>query len=290
MSAIDWRQLPSLSSLRAFEAAARLGGFSQAARALNVTHAAVAQQVRGLEAELATVLARREGRGLALTSEGQRLAAALSEGFGVLAGGVDEVRRSRNRPGVHITTTVVMGQTVVMPRLSRFWLRHPDIRVSVTPTQAVADLVRDGYDCAIRSGAGGWPGVEARHLYRSRTVVAGAPSLMTSAPDLSALPWIADPNDPQDREWLIAGGLDPDRVTVRGIDNPVLSVAAAIAGNGLLFSTDVVLADAIAAGQLVLFPYPELPDADYWLVTPSGPLRPAVRTFVDWLVEELGSQ
>ena len=48
----DWRSLPPLTSLRAFAAVAELGGFSQAARALNVTHAAVAQQVRAFEAHL----------------------------------------------------------------------------------------------------------------------------------------------------------------------------------------------------------------------------------------------
>ena len=79
--AIDWRSFPSLTSLRAFEAAARSCSFSVAARALNVTHAAVAQQVRALESELGRELLYREGRGLALTAEGARLLAALSEGF-----------------------------------------------------------------------------------------------------------------------------------------------------------------------------------------------------------------
>ena len=64
MPSLDWRHLPSLSSLRAFEAASRFGNFSAAARALNVTHAAVSQAVRGLEAELGTALLRRDGRWL----------------------------------------------------------------------------------------------------------------------------------------------------------------------------------------------------------------------------------
>ena len=65
MSDPDWLHLPPLSALRAFEAAARLGGFSAAARALNVTHAAVAQQVRALEEHLGAPLIHREGRGMA---------------------------------------------------------------------------------------------------------------------------------------------------------------------------------------------------------------------------------
>ena len=98
-------QLPSLTSLRAFEAAARLGGFSAAGRELNVTHAAVAQQVRGLEATLGVTLLARAGRGLSLTSEGERLAAALTSSFGAIAAAVEEVRSGENGRPLHVTLT-----------------------------------------------------------------------------------------------------------------------------------------------------------------------------------------
>ena len=85
-------QLPSLTSLRAFEAAARLGGFSAASRELNVTHAAVAQQVRGLEAALGVTLLARAGRGMALSPEGERLATALTAGFESISAAIEEVK------------------------------------------------------------------------------------------------------------------------------------------------------------------------------------------------------
>ena len=88
----DWKSLPSLSSLRAFDQAARAGSFAGAARALNVTHAAVAQQVRALEADLGVALLRRAGRGVALTAEGTLLAQALAEGFERMAQGVADLR------------------------------------------------------------------------------------------------------------------------------------------------------------------------------------------------------
>ena len=77
----DWRHLPPLSTLRAFEATARLEGYSAAARALNVTPAAIAQQVRKLEDEMGAALVRREGRGLVLTEAGRQLAAQHSHSF-----------------------------------------------------------------------------------------------------------------------------------------------------------------------------------------------------------------
>ena len=85
---MDWRPIPSLSALRAFEAMARLGGLSAAARELNVTHAAIAQHIRYLEDFLTVKLAYREGNGMRLTPSGSDLSKALQDGFKTIAGGV----------------------------------------------------------------------------------------------------------------------------------------------------------------------------------------------------------
>ena len=86
MSAPDWRHLPSLSALRAFEVAARHRNFSAAARPLNVTHAAIGQAARSLEAELGTALLRRNGRDLALTEDGERPTPGRRDSFAVQRG------------------------------------------------------------------------------------------------------------------------------------------------------------------------------------------------------------
>lgn len=81
---IDWRTLPSLTALRAFAATADTRSFSQAARALNVTHAALSQQVRALEDDLGRSLVQRDGRGVSLTTDGEQLHDALGEGFAAI--------------------------------------------------------------------------------------------------------------------------------------------------------------------------------------------------------------
>ena len=88
---VDWKTFPSLTALRAFEAAARLQNFSRAARDLNVTHAAIAQQVRALEVDLGRELIYRQGRGLALTPEGEILARSVREGFSRIDQGLEAV-------------------------------------------------------------------------------------------------------------------------------------------------------------------------------------------------------
>lgn len=288
MPGIDWGSLPSLSALRAFEATARLDGFSAAARALYVTPAAVAQQVRGLEAELKVTLVTREGRGLALTEEGRRLAAALGEGFARIAQGVDDLRWAGRTRGLRITATEAFSQTVLMPRLAGFWMRHPDIPVSLYPSQAVTPLGPDGPDLAIRTGKGDWPGQQVEFLLQTQMIVVGAPSLLAQDRPLRDLPWIADHGYAPERE-LALSGMDIRTLKVVRMDNAVLSVTAAEAGLGLIFASDVVVRESISAGRLVEVEYPPLPVARYWMVTPEGAQREEVRLFKEWLKEEVGA-
>ncbi|MCL4676548.1 MAG: LysR family transcriptional regulator, partial [Pararhodobacter sp.] len=161
---MDWRDIPSLASLRAFDALARHGSLSAAARALNVTHAAVSQHLRALEAEFGEPLARRDGQGMQLTEAGDELAAALAEGFARIAGGVTQLRsRNAARPVV-VALTPSFAEAWLMPRMGRFWAAHPDIEVRLVPGVALTDLRRDGVDVAIRFGKGAWPELEAEPL------------------------------------------------------------------------------------------------------------------------------
>ncbi|MGL4321134.1 MAG: LysR family transcriptional regulator, partial [Paracoccaceae bacterium] len=169
--AVDWAAFPSLTSLRAFEAVARLRSFSGAARALNVTHAAVAQQVRALEAHLGLALVNKAGRGLALTREGEALAATLTEGFRVIAKGLATLADRGREASVHISLTSGFAAQWLMPRLRGFWTAHPDIALTMHPDPNVVDLARDGMDVAIRYGMGNWPGVEAEYLTSARMVI-----------------------------------------------------------------------------------------------------------------------
>ncbi|MEM0944316.1 MAG: LysR family transcriptional regulator, partial [Pseudomonadota bacterium] len=154
-------KLPSLASLRAFEAAARHLGFSAAGRELNVSHAAVAQQVRGLEAFLGLKLVARAGRGLELTPEGVLLADHLAEGFGKISSGIQQLTEAESARPLHITMTPSFAIGWLMPRLPLFREAHPEVELMVNPTVNVVSLADAGYDLAIRFGRGPWPGLES---------------------------------------------------------------------------------------------------------------------------------
>lgn len=284
---VDWRHMPPLTALRALEAVARLGGFSAAARALNVTHAAVAQQVRGLETELGVALLRREGRAVVLTAEGARLAAALAEGFGTIQTAVQAAQARREDGPVRITLTAAFAAQWLMPRLRDFWSRHPDIPLSLHPDPRVVDLPREAMDLGIRYGNGSWPGVTVERLAAGRLVVVGAPSLLTDAlRDLAALPWVLASDWPEQSNWLASRGFDPGALDVSSFPGEDLAIAAARQGLGLTVEDMALVQDDVAAGRLVILLDDQEKLPAYFVVTPPGPIRPAARIFLAWLLKQ----
>ena len=135
---MNWKDIPSLAALRAFEALARHGSLSGAARELNVTHAAVSQHLRQLESALDEPLARREGQGMALTDAGRDLALALGEGFARIAEGVAQLRDRRAQRLVVVALTPSFAESWLMPRIGGFWSAHPEVEIRLAPSIALA--------------------------------------------------------------------------------------------------------------------------------------------------------
>ena len=285
---MDWRDIPSLSALRAFEAMARLGSFSAAARELNVTHAAVAQHVRGLEAEFGEALARRAGSGMELTEEGQRLAAALSQGFGQIAAGVRELRQARGARPLQVTLTPSFAENWLMPRLGGFRVAHPDIPLALIPHQGVSDLVRDGYDLGLRFGRGHWPGVTAQMLVPANFVIVGTPELLegTDPDDLQALarlPWYVEEGWDETRLWAEAAGLDLEFSDVTSFPVNTMALSAVRSGLGLALQARALVEGDLKAGRLVALHQVAPSELGYYIVTPEGRLPARVKLLIDWL-------
>jgi LysR family transcriptional regulator, glycine cleavage system transcriptional activator len=284
----DWLHFPPLSSLRAFEAAARLNGFSTAARALNVTHAAVAQQVRALEELLGTPLIHREGRSMRLTPEGSRLSAALTDGFGSMQGTITAIRARREGDPVTVTITPDFASQWLMPRLWKFWEEHPNITVSLRPDHRILDLRREGIDLGIRFGNGGWPGVDAEFLVSARYMVVGAPSLLGEAHNLTPeqmrdMPWVGEENWPERANWLRAMGLEPGKLDMTNFATEELALAAARQGYGLHVESAALIEQDLADGRLRAVFDPKQDRPGYFIVMPPGLQRSAARTFIRWL-------
>lgn len=282
--------MPPLSALRAFEAAARLRSLSGAARELNVTHPAIAQQVRRLEAWFGVSLLVRAGRGVEATEAGARLAAGLEDGFGAIRRAVEAMAED-DRP-LNITLTPTFAAYWLMPRLGAFRAAHPDIPLILDPTSDSVDLRRGAHDLAIRFGAGEWPGLEATRLLPSDFVVAAAPALLAghridTAADLLGLPWVQELGTDELRVWMAAQGVEDavPRNVARMPGNMMLD--AIRRGEAIGITGRAWLAMDIEAGTLVtLFDREQSSDLGYWIATLPGPRRPAAKTFIAWLKRE----
>lgn len=291
MSEIDWRKMPPLTALRAFAATARAGGFSAAARRLNVTHAAVAQQVRALEADLGTELVWREGRSLHLTPEGERLAAVLTDSFTMIQTAVEGLRAHKTERPLTVTLPPAFAAEWLMPRLARFWKKHPDVALSLLPELRTVDLREVGASLGIRFGSGGWSGVHSEFLTAAPQVVVAAPELLggrtkLSLREMSMLPWIREGDWPEQMQLLESIGLKPAALKFTDFPNEELALSAAREGIGLHLETEALIEEDLKLGWLVKIHELNTENLGYYVVWPPGPMSAAAKTFVDWLKSE----
>ena len=284
---MNWLEMPPLSSLRAFAAFAETGKVTAAGTALNVSHAAISQQMRNLESLLNAQLLDRSGRALMLTEQGQQLADALALGFGAIEGAVRDITNADADRPVHISCTPTMASAWLMPRLADFRASHPDIDLMINPTPDVVALVPGGIDVALRFGEGGWTGVVSEPLLTSPIVIVAAPSLIsdrtiTQPSDLTAFPWLDEVGASESTMWLQSHGIEPRMVKSRIQLPGNMMLDGARDGQGVIITVQHFVQSDIDAGRLRIL-FQARAGGDYHILTRSGALRAPVKTFVAWL-------
>ena len=289
---INWRSLPPLSALRAFAAFAQAGGLEQAGARIGVTHAAISQQIRALEAHLGLTLVERGGRRLALTAQGRKLADTLDASFAAIATTLAELTSTDASKPLRITTTTTFAGGWLMPRLADFRARHPGIDLVIDPSPDLRAIGPEA-DIGIRYGTGDWPGLASHLLLRSGVIVVAAPSLVpqdapTAPENLANLPWLQELGTTEATAFLAKHGV------LRGPGAGMISLPgnllldAARDGQGVaIVVRDFVAAD-LAAGRLRLL-YEDDGDEGYHLVTRPGTRHPALQIFCAWLLRQAGT-
>lgn len=285
---MDWNRLPSLSALRAFEAAARLSSFSKAAAELNVTHAAIAQHVRALEAEFATSLITRQGRGVVATDEGRDLATALQTGFLTIAEGVETLRSTRAQRPLNISTTPSFATNWLMPRIGDFWALHPDIALNINPSADLVDLRADGFDLGIRFGRGGWPGVTSELLTDGNFWVVANPSLIadrdaTCVAELTDLTWLAEDFLKERFGLLENEGVDPATLNIKLLHTSALVDSGIRSGLGIGIMPRSLVERDVTAGNLVKICTLSQEGFGYHMITLPDRAPKGLRELTKWL-------
>lgn len=281
-----------LNALRAFEASARHLSFTLAADELNVTQAAVSQQVRGLEGRLGVALFRRLPRGLALTDEGHALLPVLGDAFDRMASVVQQFDSGHF---FEVLTIGVVGTFAVgwlLPRLRLFQQSCPFVDLRLLTHNNVVDVAAEGLDCAIRFGVGTWPGLDAERVMDAPLAPVCTPGMAArigKAGDLASLPLLRSYRPDDWPAWFASAGQACP--TIRGpvFDSSRLMAEAAMQGAGVALVPVAMFERELAEGRLVRPLACEVMTGSYWLVRQrSRPLTPAMRAFRDWLVAQAG--
>ncbi|EPS5941472.1 LysR substrate-binding domain-containing protein [Klebsiella quasipneumoniae] len=284
---------PPVASLRSFEAVARLGSVTQAAHEMSVTHSAVSQHIKQLEALVGVTLFVRHGRGVRITEEGRLYALQIREALQHIADATRMVQIKPRTMELTLATLPSFGCHWLLPRLARFQARHPQIAVRLLTSLAVVNLQQEGIDLAIRMGQGDWEGMDNRHLFADEQLVVAAPHYRGG--DLPTTPQAIAASDivfsmESWNAWCSQAGLEKTIIPAGlRLNDSNLVLEAVRLGAGVALERRSLVAGAIARGELVQLtavtvPYPW----HYWLtVSPQAENRPEVARFIAWLEEEI---
>src|SRR5258708_29887740 len=165
-----------LNGLRAFEAAARHGSFTLAAKDLHVPQAGVSQQVRLLEERLGFALFRRHANGLELTDQGRAFQPGLTDAFATIERLTDQVTAMRPGPVLTVGVAPAFALHWLIPRLADFSRSHPEVEVRMATGGARLPL-RDDWTCSVRRGVGDSPGYIAEELFPTTLVPGCTPQI-----------------------------------------------------------------------------------------------------------------
>ncbi|WP_136475784.1 LysR substrate-binding domain-containing protein [Pseudomonas sp. DG56-2] len=289
-------QLPSLNALRVFEVVARHLNFRLAAEELGVTQAAVAQQVRGLEASLDLRLFDRMPRGLALTDAGLGYSGSIRSALAM----IDEATRLLRPQSAHLTVSVTptFASKWLIPRLGSFALSYPDIDLRVLATDRLSHFSTDGVDIAVRYGKSEFgAGLNSELLMEQRIVAVASPTLFdgivatVSFEQLQDFIMLHDAHNfwPQFLAELFPQHAQPTAKNLR-FNQTSLAIEAAISGQGIALASMAFVHDDIVAGRLVqVFAQQLTVEKSFYLVWPRKMKQPESLSIVkDWLKAQVG--
>jgi LysR family glycine cleavage system transcriptional activator len=290
------RRLPPFFALRALEAAARRRSYSRAAEELAVTHGAVSQQIRRLEAELGARLFHRQGNGMIPTPAAARLADRIAAAQAILADAIEVFASSASRDALVVSIDPQLGVRWLPQRLPRLLADPAGANLELRIEERLADFVTDGVDVGLRYGRGQPAGVEATLLFREQLFPVCSPSLagheaIRTPDDLLAATLLRHTHRPW-RLWFSGFGLAEPAPSGPEFADSLMIVEAAAQGMGVALARSSLVQQDLATGRLIRL----LPDAIendfafYVAWRADNPKLRRIQALRDWLVAESGPE
>ena len=291
------KRLPPLKALHAFRYAAEAQSFKVAAQQLNVTQAAISQQIKTLEEQLDVKLFQRLTREVVLTPEGMKLLPYVSKAFMTLEEGVMDLAQDPNPNRLTLSALPSFAGRWLVPRLGLYQQQMPDVALNLQPCIDLINFERGEPDLAIRFGRGDYPGLTVKPLLKEYLLPVCHPSLLDMgqpiSPQLAELPLLADDCPDIDEAWSefqrVIGMPFRHESTQLHVTDAAMLVEALLCGQGFGILRFSLAYDLLERGQLVC-PFPVYLSSafDYYLVAPEAHFqRPKVKRFESWLGEEI---
>jgi LysR family glycine cleavage system transcriptional activator len=296
-----------LNAVKAFEASARHGGFSLAARELGVTAGAISQQVRILEAFFSKQLFVRRNNQLQLTDAGLALYADSAEVIDRLSAMTQRLLEGNLPSRFVISTLPSVAVHWLNRRLERFLAREPDIRCEIRVEDDPVDFTRHHIDLRICYGQHLYPELITSPMLRDEVLPLCSPRFLSQGhidpeahgsirdKDLIHVDWGASfASYPTWAEWFHTNGID--RTPQLGLGHMVrmssLAIDLAAAGAGIALGQGLLARDELADGRLVAPFRQALPlGYAYCVVHPhSRSNKRTVLSFKEWIREDLQKQ
>lgn len=287
--------LPPLTWLRAFEAAARTLSFTTAATELHVTQAAISKHVRSLELHLQQPLFLRRPRSLELTKSGAAYLPKVQDALDRLALGTREVFGGRKTRALTLRCTVSFAVSWLAPRLTTFLDRYPQVTLRVISSVWNDSFEKDLFDLDIQYGTGDWPGFESHRLTWEKITPLCAPDLplrqrLTVPDDLASHRLLHVLGYQQGWGiWLNAAGarrVDPGQGVQ--LDTSMTAHAMAASGGGVALGRTSLAERDLAEGRLIA-PFDlavPIDEAFYLLVPKTSSAHPDADVLINWLRPE----
>ncbi len=296
------RQRPlSIGPLRAFEAVARLLSFRAAAEELSLTQSAVSRQIQALEEEIGCVLFLRGTRKVELSGDGAVLLPTAVAVLSRLDQTVRQIRRSRGRRIVNVSTFASFASLWLIPRMEAFQREHEDIDIRVSAYDRKVDLEDGESDLALRYDDRPSVPADAEQLFEELLSPAVSPWYLKNPPAPLKRPAdlarhaLAEEDDARPsaeflswRRWLVEQG-EPDLQPRRWLylNFTYQQVQAALTGQGVALARLPLVHEHLTRGELVE-PFGKAGRIGcpfgYWLIVGSGAARrPEVQQFADWV-------
>jgi len=283
---------PSLDDLALFVTIADEGGFTAAATALGLPKSTVSRRLADLELLLRTSLFRRSTRALSLTDEGRRIYEMAKPSITAADNAARAIaERERLVAGrVSLTTTAALGQYLVTPHLIKLAAAYPEVQVELRLTERRVNIIGEGIDLAVRTGALDDSDLIARRLCKVRRLLVASPAYLERAGAPVAPSDLASHNaiviSAALDSWRFDGGWECSMRWTIAAGNMLVAHQLARLDHGIALLPDFMLETDLEQGSLIrLLPEYPMEPADAWIVSSPQRYRSlAVQTVLNYLV------